>query len=104
MSTTDMDFVIDFEFLRRRQNEVVVKQLSVAAKNMIDFFRFKSPFTMTSQGSDENVLNWEDWHIAYHDMYMVVSEAEAGFAHLYCYGVTKCKFLNELLGRPILNM
>jgi len=59
---------------------------------------------MMSQGSDENGLNWEDGLICYHDLYVVVSEALAGFAHLYCYGVTKCKFLIALLGRPILNL
>jgi len=66
----------------------VVKELSVAANNMNDSFRFK-----TSHGSDENGLNWEDGHIAYHDLRTVGSEAVAGFAHLYCYGITKCKFL-----------
>jgi len=93
MSATDMEVVIDFEFLRGRQSEIVVKELSVAAKNMIDSFRFKSPYSMTLHGSDENGLNWEYVHIAYHDLYMIVSEAVAWFAHLYCYGVTKCKFL-----------
>jgi len=31
MSTADMEVVIDFEFLRGRQNEIVVNELSVAA-------------------------------------------------------------------------
>jgi len=31
-----------------------------------------------------------------------VSEAVAGFAHLYCNGITKCKFLTGLIGRSIL--
>jgi len=73
MSNADMEVVIDFEFLRGRQGEIVVKELSVAAKNMIDSFRFKSPYSMTSHGSDENELNWENGHIAYHDLYMVMS-------------------------------
>jgi len=59
---------------------------------------------MTSHGSDEKGLNWEDGHIAYHDVYMIVSEAVAGFAQLYCFGVTKCKFLTELLASPILKL
>jgi len=50
---------------------------------------------MTSHGSDLNGLTWVDGNIAYHDLYMVVSEAEAGFAQLYYYGVTKCKFLTN---------
>jgi len=44
---------------------------------MIDSFRFKSPCSMTSHGLDENGLNWEDGHIAYHDLYMVVSKEVA---------------------------
>jgi len=83
MSTADMEVVIDFEFLRGRQCEIVFKELSVAAKNMIDSFRIKSPYRMTSHGSDENALNWEDAHIAYHYLYIVVSEAVAVFAHFY---------------------
>jgi len=58
MSTADMEVLIDFEFLRGRQGEIVVKELSVAANKMIDSFRFKSPYSMTSHGSDENGLNW----------------------------------------------
>jgi len=97
MSTADMEVVIDFGFLKGRQGEIVVKELSVAANNMNDSFRFRSPYTMASHGSEENGLDWEDGHT-------VVSEAVAGFAHLYCYGITKCKFLTELLGRLILNL
>jgi len=82
----------------------VVEELSVASKNLQDSFRFRSPYSMTSHGSDENRLNWEDGNKAYHDLYTVVSEALAGFAYLYSYGTTKCKFLTELLGRQILNL
>ena len=60
MSAADMEVVIDFEFLRGRQGEIVVKELSVAANDMIDSFRFKSPYSMTSHGSDENGHNWDD--------------------------------------------
>jgi len=76
---------------------------SVAAKNVCDSFRFRNSYSMTSHGADENGLNWEDGNIAYHDLYTVVSEAVAGFAHLYCYDITQCKFHSELLDRPILN-
>jgi len=51
-----------------------------------------------------NGLKWEDSHIAYHDLYTVASVAVAGFAHLYGYGITKCKFLSKLLIRPIPNL
>ena len=82
-----------FRIFEGRQNEIFVKEFSVAAANLSETFRFKSPHIMASHGSDENGLNWEDGHIAYHDLYTVASEAIAGFAHLYAYGVSKCKFL-----------
>jgi len=42
-----MEAVRDIEFFRGGQNEIVVKELSVAAKNMVDSFPFKSPYSMT---------------------------------------------------------
>ena len=51
--------VIDYEALRGRQNEEVVKEVSVAAENVIDI-SFKPPYTMTAHGSDENGLSWAD--------------------------------------------
>ena len=36
--------VIDFEFLRGRQNETVVKELRVASATAGENFRFKSPY------------------------------------------------------------
>ena len=53
---------------------------------------------MASHGSDENGLNLEEDHIAYHELYTVASEAVAGFAQLYAYGIPRSKFLTELLG------
>jgi len=97
-----MEEVIDFEYLKGRQNEIIVKELSVASRNVTDSFRFKSPYSMATHGSDENGLNWDDGHINYHELFTVVSEAVAGFAHFYSYGITKCKLLAELLGRQFL--
>jgi len=71
---------------------IVVKELSVPAKNVADSFRFKNAYNMPSYSSKENVLNSVDGHIAYHDLYTVVHEAVAGFAHLYSYGVTNAVF------------
>jgi len=60
-----MEVVIDFEFLKWRQNEIVVKELSVAAAKFSETFRFKSPHNMASHASVEKRLNWEGGHIAY---------------------------------------
>ena len=90
-----MEVVIDFEYVKGRKNEMVVKELTGAAKNVYDSFRFMCPYIMMPHGS-ENGLNWEDGHIDYHEFHKVVREAVAGFAHLYGYVVAKRKFLSEL--------
>jgi len=87
--STDMGVVIDFVFLRGRQFEIVVKELSVATKNVADSFRFKSPNSMTSHKLKENGHNWVDGHVSYNDLYMIVSEAVDGFAHIYVFS-PKC--------------
>jgi len=84
-----MEVVIDFQFFRVRTNEIIVKELSVTAVNVSDSFLSKSTYPMIPHGSVENGLNWADDHIAYSEMYTVTSEAVAGFAHLYAYGVAK---------------
>jgi len=48
--------VIDYEALRGRQNEEVVKEVSVAAENVIETFHFKSPYTMTVHGYDKKAF------------------------------------------------
>jgi len=40
---------------------------------------------MIAHGSEENGLNWDDGNIAYHKLFTGVSDAVAGFAHLYCF-------------------
>ena len=59
---------------------------------------------MAHHGSSEIGINWADGHIDNRDLHAVVTEAMAGFAHLYAYGVSKCTFLAGLTGRAILNI
>ena len=49
--------VIDYEILCGRQNEEVVKEVSVAAENVIETFHFKQPYIMTAHGCDKNGLS-----------------------------------------------
>jgi len=42
MSRVYMEVVRDFEFLKVRRGEIVVKELSVTANNMIKLFFFKN--------------------------------------------------------------
>jgi len=99
-----MEVVLDLDYLKERQNEIIVKELSVASRYVTDSFRFKRPYGTATHVSHENGVKWDEGHINYHERFTVVSEAVAGFAHIYSYVVTKCKFLAELLGRPIFNM
>ena len=102
--STIMEVVIDFEYLKGRQDEMVVKELSVASENVSDSFRFERTYDMMSNGSGANGLNSTDIHIPYYKLYTVATEAVAGFPHFHAYGDEKWKYLAELLGRPIHNL
>jgi len=96
--------VVDYEVLRGRQNEEVVKEVSVAAENVIETFHFKSPHTMTAHGCDKNGLSWADGQLDYDKRCETISEAVSGYARLYAYGIAKTRFLAELLAQPVRNL
>ena len=52
MISTEMEFVIDLEYLRGRQNAIIFKEVSVVGEKVSDSFRFESPYHMAPQGSD----------------------------------------------------
>jgi hypothetical protein len=52
------EVVIDFAYLRGRQEEIIVKELSIAAEDVIQTFHFQSPYGMQPHGSEANGLNW----------------------------------------------
>jgi len=104
MAVSSREAVIDYEFLRGRQNETVVKELCVASAIACETFRFKPPYKMADHGSYENGINWADGHIEYKKLHTVLNKADAGFAHLYAYGISKCTFLVGLTARPIDNL
>ena len=83
MADASREAVIAFEFLRARQNEMVVKELCVASATASDTFRFKSPYKMADHGSSENGIHWADGHMENKELYSLVTVALAGFAHLY---------------------
>ena len=96
--------VLDFEFLRGRQNEMVVKEAAVAGDNVSDSFRFEPPYYMAPHGSVERGLNWDDGNIPYHKLSAVLKEAVAGFAHVCSFGPAKCSFLTALLQHTVLDL
>jgi len=104
MAVSSREAVIDYEFLRGRQNETAVKELCVASAIASETFRFKPPYKMADHGSIENGINWADGHIEYKELHTVLNEAVAGFAQLYAYSISKSTFIAGLTGRPIHNL
>jgi len=98
------EVLINYEILRGRQNETVVKDLCVASAAVSETIRFKSPFKMAEHGSSGNGLNWTDECIEYKKLHKVIGESEADFTHLYAYVVWKCTFFAGLTGRPTHNL
>jgi hypothetical protein len=74
--------VIDYETLKGQNDEPVVKELSLAADNFAKTFHFASPYKTAPHDDADNGLNWTDGHIPYEQLFSVLSEAVAGFAHL----------------------
>jgi len=99
-----MEVLIDYEYLSGIAKEPVVKELAIAAKDVVQTFHFKSPYHMQNHGSEANGLNWSDGIIPYDDLQTVVSDAVANYPHVYAYGADKCAFLSDLLKRPVLNI
>ena len=99
-----MEVVLDLEYLRGRQNEMVVKEAAVAGENVSETFRFEPPCYMAPHGSVEKGLNWDDGYVAYHKLSAVLKETVAGFPYVYSYGLAKCSFLSTLLERKVLDL
>ena len=70
-----MEAVIDYEFLRGSQKEVIVKELCIVAKNVLQTFHFRSPYTMHPHGSAENGRNWDDGIIPYNQLKTALTES-----------------------------
>ena len=99
-----MEVVINYEYLKGKQDEVVIKENSIAAKNVLHTLHFRSPYGIFSQGSGVNGLNCDDGIIPYNELETALSEAVSGYAHLYSYGVSKYRLLSGIVGRPVFNL
>ena len=86
-----MDFVTHYEYLTGTQNETVIKDLFIADENGMEIFQIRSPYALRRHGDLENGMNWADGHIPYNQLYTVLSEGVAVFAHLY--GIGRCSSL-----------
>ena len=99
-----MEVVIDYEYLKGAHGEEVIKEISVAAENVLDSFLFLPPYSMDARSSESNGLSWDDGFISYSQLTQILAEATSNFAHLYAKGTDKCDFLTTLLGRPVQNL
>jgi len=63
MAGRSREAVIDYEFLRGRQNETVIKELYVGCAAASETFRFKPPYKMSDHGSSENGIYWINDHM-----------------------------------------
>jgi hypothetical protein len=99
-----MEVVIDYEYLSGAHGEEVIKEVSVASETVLDTFRFLPPYPMDAHSSENSGISWDDGFIAYTALSQTLSEATTNFAHLYSKGTNRCKFLTNLLGRPVQNL
>jgi hypothetical protein len=54
--------------------------------------------------SEENGFNCDDGIVPYDQLQTAQSETVAGYGHLYSFEITKCKFLSDILSRPVINL
>jgi hypothetical protein len=73
-----MEAVVDYVFLNGSQNDVIVKEISIAAKNVFQTFNFRSPYAIHPHDSAENGLNWGDGIIPYNQLETALSESVVG--------------------------
>jgi hypothetical protein len=89
--------------LLQGKRELVIKELDVVSRGVIQTFLFSAPYPMAPHGSIESGLNWDDDHIAYAQVQTVLTEAVANYDHLYARGYDKCELLIGILNRPLHN-
>jgi hypothetical protein len=70
-----MEVVIDFETLPGAHNEPVIKELAIAAKDVVHTYHFQAPYYMPPHGSVENGLNWDEGSVEYNKLETVLRES-----------------------------
>jgi len=99
-----MEEATDYDFLKGRQVGFVIKELSLATQDVLHTIHVLIPYCMRRHGSEEDGINWDDGIASYEQFVTSLIEAVAGYAHLYIYEITKCKFLSGLLSRTFFNI
>jgi len=99
-----MEVAIEYEYLTGAKGEVIVNEISVAAKDVVHTFHFRNPYPMNGHGCEENGLKLDDGIDPYKLLETCLSETVARYAYLYSYGAIKCLFFCGLIDRPVLNL
>lgn len=97
---------MDYQTLTGSRSEIVVKELAVVGKNVLQTYHFKKPYNSTHKTLQNNTtgMHWEDGYIDYSALHTILNEIVAGYTHLYAYGEEKCSFLNDLTHRTFINL
>ena len=70
-----MEVVIDYEYLRGAKGEIIIKEISVVAKDVLRFiFGIRTPWILTAE---ENGLNWDDGIVPYYLLQTALNETVA---------------------------
>jgi len=70
-----MEVVIDYEYLSGAHGEDVIKELSVASKDVQETFCFLPPYRMDHRSSEQNGICCDDGSIAYSSLFQTLAEA-----------------------------
>jgi hypothetical protein len=97
-----MKCVVAVEFLYATNGEMVVKEVAIVSKTVMQTHHFKSPHPnyYYHSGSEGNGINWDDGFIEYSQLPTVLDESTKNFAHVYSYGDEACKFLKKPATSP----
>ena len=63
-----IEVVVGYESLTGRQNERVIKELSITGENVLETWHFQSSYAMRPHGDEEKGLNWDDGHTHYNQL------------------------------------
>jgi hypothetical protein len=101
--------VVDFEALRGKNKELLIKELAVAGKNFVQTQHFASSYSWKYKENDfitdsKNGIHFHDGYIPYSMLKTGIDDCVSGFGSLYSFGEDKCSFLSELTDRTFVDM
>lgn len=101
--------VVDYTALRGNGKELIIKELAIAGKGIIQTFHFASPYPWNSKldalnKENKSGINFNDGYIPYSKLKTILEEAIAGHISLFAYDEDKCEVLSALCNRAFINL